>query len=183
MQLFRDLLSAFTQDVTVRSYASFDALLDYCRRSANPIGRLLLTLYRRTEPKTCELSDAICTALQLTNFWQDVGLDHAKGRIYIPQSELQRFGLNADDIAARRTDARWTALMRALTAHAGAMLCSGAPLARMLGGRIGLELRLVIQGGQRILERIDAAGGDVFTHRPSLRTIDWLIIGARVPRM
>jgi len=179
LQPFHDLLSAFTQDVTVRSYASFDALLDYCRRSANPIGRLLLTLYRRAEPQNCAQSDAICTALQLTNFWQDVSIDHAKGRIYIPRSELQRFGVNADSIAARRIDARWSELMRALTAHAGAMLSSGVPLARTLGGRIGFELRLVIQGGRRILERIDAANGDVFTQRPRLRTIDWLVIGAR----
>ena len=183
LQPFRDLLSAFTQDVTVRSYASFDALLDYCRRSANPVGRLLLALYQRTEPHACAQSDAICTGLQLANLWQDVRIDHAKGRIYIPQSELQRFGLTEQDIAARRADARWSALMHALTAHAGAMLSSGAPLANTLGGRIGLELRLVIQGGRRILERVDAADGDVFTRRPALRTIDWLIIGARALSM
>jgi squalene synthase HpnC len=176
---FRDLLSAFKQDVTVRSYPSFDVLFDYCRRSANPVGRLLLTLYRRTDASCCAWSDAICTALQLINFWQDVPIDFAKGRVYIPQSELHRCGVTAEDIGARRADDRWRALMRTLTAHAGAMLSSGAPLARALGGRIGLELRLVIQGGLRILERIDAANGDVFTRRPVLRSADWLVVGAR----
>lgn len=183
MQPLRDLLSAFTQDVTVHAYASFDQLLDYCRRSANPVGRLLLALYRRADDAACAQSDAICSALQLANFWQDVAVDHAKGRIYIPQSELQRFGVTADDIAARRTDERWRALMRALTAHARTMLSSGAPLARALGGRIGFELRLVVQGGTRILERIDAVEGDVFTRRPALRATDWLIMGARALKM
>lgn len=175
----RDLLSAFAQDVTVHRYADFDALLDYCRRSANPVGRLLLALYKRTDASSCAQSDAICSALQLTNFWQDVALDLAKGRVYIPQSELQRFDLAAGDLAARRVDARWSALMRALTAHARAMLSSGAPLARALGGRIGLELGLVVEGGRRILERIDAVDGDVFRHRPTLRARDWLLMGAR----
>lgn len=183
LQPLRDLLSAFTQDVTVHSYASFDPLLDYCRRSANPVGRLLLALYRRTDGAACAQSDAICSALQLINFWQDVALDHAKGRIYIPQSELRRFGVGADDIGARRTDERWRALMRALTAHARSMLSSGAPLARTLGGRIGFELRLVVQGGARVLERIDAVDGEVFTRRPALRATDWLIMGARALKM
>ncbi|MGE5336179.1 MAG: squalene synthase HpnC [Gemmatimonadota bacterium] len=183
MQPFHDLLSAFSQDVTVRSYASFAELDDYCRRSANPIGRLLLSLYRRTDPASCAQSDAICSALQLTNFWQDVALDHAKGRIYIPRSELQRHGLGPHDIAARHTDTRWRALMRSLTEHARAMLWTGAPLARTVGSRIGFELRLVIQGGLRILERIDTVGGDVFTRRPVLGLPDWLVIGARALRM
>jgi len=180
---FRDLLSAFAQDITVRSYACFDALLDYCRRSANPVGRLLLALYRHTDASSCAQADAICTALQLINFWQDVPLDFAKGRVYIPQSELQRFGITVDDIAARRADERWQALMRALTARVRAMLSSGTPLARALGGRTGLELRLVIQGGLRILERIDAVSGDVFTRRPVLRSADWLILGVRALAM
>jgi squalene synthase HpnC len=179
LEPLRDLLSAFAQDVTVHRYEDFDALLDYCRRSADPIGRLLLALYRRTDAGCCAQSDAICSALQLANFWQDVAIDFAKGRVYIPQAEMRRFDLTLDDIAARRVDARWTALMRALTARARTMLSCGAPLARALGGRIGLELRLVVEGGRRILERIDAVGGDVFQRRPTLRAGDWLLMSAR----
>ncbi|GAB4482407.1 MAG: squalene synthase HpnC [Burkholderiaceae bacterium] len=170
----RALLSAFVQDVTVRRYVDYAALLDYCRRSANPIGRLLLHLYRRSEPELAVYSDSICTALQLTNFWQDVALDFAKGRVYVPAEELERFGVDEAAIGAGRADAAWSALMAAQTARARAMLESGAPLARALGGRIGFEVRLVVQGGLRILERIDAVGGDVFRRRPVLRTTDWL---------
>lgn len=181
--LLRDLLSAFAQDVTVQRYADYPALLDYCRRSANPIGRLLLHLYRRNEPALAAQSDAICTGLQLTNFWQDVALDFAKGRIYLPAAELQRFGVGEDAIGAGRVDAAWSALMAAQTARARAMLESGAPLARALGGRIGFELRLVVQGGLRILERIDAVAGDVFRHRPLLGADDWLRMSARAALM
>lgn len=181
--LLRDLLSAFAQDVTVQRYADYPALLDYCRRSANPIGRLLLHLYRRNEPALAAQSDAICTGLQLTNFWQDVALDFAKGRIYLPAAELQRFGVGEDAIGAARVDAAWSALMAAQTARARAMLESGAPLARALGGRVGFELRLVVQGGLRILERIDAVGGDVFRRRPVLRAGDWLRMSARAALM
>lgn len=179
----RDLLSAFAQDVTVHRYADYAALLDYCRRSANPIGRLLLRLYGRSDPALTALSDAICTGLQLTNFWQDVAVDFAKGRIYLPATELQRFGVSAEAIAAARVDAAWRALMAAQTARARAMLESGAPLARALGGRIGMELRLVVQGGLRILERIDAVGGDVFRRRPALGAGDWLCMGMRAALM
>ncbi|MFN3565239.1 MAG: squalene synthase HpnC [Burkholderiaceae bacterium] len=177
--LLRDLLSAFAQDVVVRRYADYDELLDYCRRSANPIGRLLLHLYRRHDPALAAQSDSICTALQLTNFWQDVALDFAKGRVYLPASELLRFGVGEDAIGAGRVDAAWSALMAAQTARARAMLESGAPLARALGGRIGLELRLVVQGGLRILERIDAVAGDVFGRRPVLHAADWLRMTVR----
>lgn len=172
--LLRDLLSAFAQDVVVQRYADYDALLDYCRRSANPIGRLLLHLYGRDDPALAAQSDSICTGLQLTNFWQDVALDFAKGRVYVPADELRHFGVDEAAIGAGRVDTAWSALMAAQTARARAMLQSGAPLARALGGRIGLELRLVVQGGLRILEGIDAVAGDVFRRRPVLRAADWL---------
>jgi squalene synthase HpnC len=178
----RALLSAFAQDVRVARYADYDALLDYCRRSANPIGRLLLALYRRTEPQLEAWSDAICTGLQLVNFWQDIASDYARGRIYLPQSELARFGLDESAIAARRTDGAWRALLAAQTARARALLVSGRPLARALGGRVGLELKLVIEGGLRIAERIDAVGGDVFRRRPTLRRRDWLLLALRAAR-
>jgi squalene synthase HpnC len=181
--LLRDLLSAFAQDVTRHRYPEYGALLDYCRRSANPIGRLLLHLFRHANADSLAQSDAICTGLQLTNFWQDVAVDYAKGRVYLPRDELERFGLDEDAIGAQRVDGAWTALMAAQTRRARAMLVSGAPLARALSGRIGFELRLVIQGGLRILERIDAVGGDVFRDRPVLRPTDWLLMGARALAM
>jgi squalene synthase HpnC len=181
--LLRDLLSAFAQDVTVARYADFDALLDYCRRSANPIGRLLLALFDRGEAPLQRQSDAICSALQCVNFWQDVALDWARGRIYIPQAILRQFEVTEADIAAGRADGRWRALMRDLAERAREMLSSGAPLAAALGGRVGLELRMVIQGGLRILERIDAADGDVFRRRPVLRTFDWAVLAGRALTM
>jgi squalene synthase HpnC len=176
---FRALLSAFTQDVTVTRYADYDSLLDYCRRSANPVGRLMLALYGIEEPSAADWSDRVCTGLQLANFWQDVGVDWTKGRVYVPQSELDRFGLSESVIAARGASPKWPALMRAQTAVARRMLESGAPLAHRVPGRIGWELRLMIQGGLRVLERIDRAGGDVFHHRPQLRLPDWLWMTVR----
>ena len=182
LSLLRDLLSAFAQDVTTKRYADYPALLDYCRRSANPIGRLLLALYRREEPGLLAMSDAICTGLQLTNFWQDVAVDWDKGRVYLPQGDLVRFDIDEAQIARRRVDERWRALMAFEVARARALLQGGAPLAPALGGRIGLELRLVVQGGLRILERIDATGGDVFRRRPELSARDWTLMGLRALR-
>jgi len=182
LPLLHDLLSAFAQDVTTRRYADYASLLDYCRRSANPIGRLLLSLYRRDEPGLLAMSDAICTGLQLTNFWQDVAIDWDKGRVYLPREDLARFGVDEAQIASRLVDDRWRALMAFEVARARALLKSGAPLAPALGGRIGLELRLIVQGGLRILEHIDAAGGDVFRHRPALSARDWTMMGLRALR-
>lgn len=181
--LLHDLLSAFRQDVTVTRYADDAALLDYCRRSANPIGRLLLALFQQQAPALLAQSDAICSGLQLVNFWQDVAIDWAKGRVYLPRDALARAGVDEAQIAAGRVDAAWCALMRERVAAARAMLLSGAPLARALGGRIGWELRLVVQGGLRIAEKIDAAGGDVFRHRPVLGKADWALMSARALRM
>ena len=180
VELLRDLLSAFSQDVTVHRYADYAELLDYCRRSANPVGRLMLALFRRTEPALLAQSDAICSGLQLVNFWQDVALDWAKGRVYLPQSELQRFAIDEAAIAEQRTEGRWADLLRAQTARAAGMLNAGAPLAGALGGRIGLELRLVVEGGLRIAERIDAVDGDVFRRRPTLGRFDWMLLPLRV---
>jgi squalene synthase HpnC len=180
--LFADLLSAFAQDVTTTRYPTFEQLRDYCRRSADPIGRLLLMLYRRSEPELLPLADAICTGLQLTNFWQDVELDWSKGRVYIPLQDLERFGISEEQIEHRVADEHWRALMSFETERARRLLLTGAPLAGALGGRIGLELRLVVQGGLRILERIDAAGGDVFRNRPTLSARDWTLMGWRALR-
>jgi len=179
IHLLHDLLSAFRQDVTVHRYADYGALLDYCRRSANPVGRLMLALFHRDEPALFACSDAICTGLQLVNFWQDIAFDWHKGRVYLPQSELQRFGADESMIARGDVDRRWRDLLRAQTARAAGLLNAGSPLAVALGGRIGLELRLVVEGGLRIAERIDATNGDVFRHRPTLGPLDWLLLPMR----
>lgn len=176
VQLLRDLLDAFSQDVGKTRYADFDELLDYCRRSANPVGRLMLHLYGAATPDNLNCSDRICSSLQLINFWQDVAIDWRKQRIYLPQDSLQRFGVTEADIDAQCCDARWQALLKFEVERARAMMLAGAPLAHRLPGRIGLELRLVVAGGLRILSRIEAAGYDVFRHRPKLGRADWLVV-------
>ena len=179
IQLFRDLLDAFAQDVVKKRYADFPELLDYCRRSANPVGRLVLHLFGRTEAIHLEQSDCICSALQLINFWQDVAIDWQKDRVYIPQSDLPRFHINEEDIAAGRWSANWAALMYFQIDRATALMQQGAPLVHALPGRLGWEIRLTIQGGLRILERLRAAHGDVFQHRPKLGKWDWAVLAAR----
>jgi phytoene synthase len=173
VQLLRDLLDAFSQDVGKTRYANFEELRDYCRRSADPVGRLMLHLYGAASAGNLADADRICTSLQLINFWQDVALDWAKGRIYLPQDDMARFGVGEADIAAQTCDERWRALLAFEVQRARTMMVAGAPLARRLPGRIGWELRLVVQGGLRILERIEAAGYDVFRHRPVLVRSDW----------
>ena len=179
LPLLHDLLSAFSQDVVTVRYDSFERLTDYCRRSANPIGRLLLQLFRRTESQMLQQSDEICTGLQLANFLQDVAPDWQKGRVYLPQQDLIRFGVTEVQIARGTVDERWQRLMAFEVQRTRELLQRGAPLARALGGRIGLELRLVVQGGLRILERIDAVNGDVFSRRPELSARDWTLMGWR----
>jgi phytoene synthase len=181
--LLRDLIDAFRQDVVKKRYATFDELLDYSRRSANPVGRLVLHVFQKNGdgplfPPFLQ-SDRICSALQLVNFWQDVALDWAKGRVYVPQEDLARFGVAEGSIACGIVDQRWTSLMAFECERARAMLVEGAPLGRALPGRLGLEIRATIHGGLSILDRIDAARGDVFRHRPVLRKRDWLRIVAR----
>jgi len=185
---FRDLLSAFTQDVTVKRYATFADLLDYCRRSANPIGRLVLAVYGVPavvqSPALFAASDAICTALQLTNFWQDVAADFQRGRIYVPQEDMARFDVAESQIADGRADEKWRALLAFETARARALLDAGRPLTRALPFRLALELKAIIAGGLRVLDRIDARNGDVFKAPLRLTTHDWIAVAFRavVPR-
>jgi len=177
--LFGDLISAFAQDVTKKRYANFGELTDYCRRSANPVGRLLLHLFKRTSERDLAGSDAVCTALQLINFWQDVEIDFANGRVYLPQDEMARHGVSERHIAEQRCDAAWRALLAFQVERARTMILSGQPLARSLPGRIGLEIRATIQGGLRILEKIERARYDVLRRRPVLRAFDWPLLLAR----
>jgi squalene synthase HpnC len=179
----RDLLSAFKQDVTTTRYPSFDALLDYCRRSANPVGTLMLHLYGAADAENLRDSDAICSALQLINFWQDVAIDWQKQRIYIPQDDMARFGVTETHLMEARVDDPWRHLMRFQVDRARALILAGAPLTLRLPGRIGWELRLVVQGGLRILEKIEAVDYDVFRQRPQLRASDWLRMFWRALRM
>jgi len=177
---FYDLLDAFSQDITKSRYANFAEVMDYCRRSADPVGRLMLHLYGRFDGENLACSNAICSALQLINFWQDVEIDFHKNRIYLPQEEMARFGVTESQIAARDATGGWRDLMRFQVDRARAMMLKGSPLAKHLPGRIGLELRTVVQGGLRILEKIESARGDVFRHRPVLRAWDWPLLLARV---
>ncbi len=182
LQLLHDLLDAFSQDVVKKRYADFDEVLDYCRRSANPVGRLLLHLYDAATPVNLAYSDSICTALQIINFWQDVAKDYAIGRIYLPQDEMVRFGVSEAHIAEGRVDDTWRALMQFQIQRARDMMKHGAPLGTILTGRIGLEMRLIIAGGNRILDKLENAQYDMFRKRPVLRPVDWVImLGQSVP--
>src|SRR5262245_4647276 len=176
---FADLLAAFEQDVTKHRYADVSEVLDYCRRSANPVGRLLLKLFQRESDQNIRWSDEICSALQLVNFWQDVAIDYAKNRVYLPQDEMQRHGVTESHIAEQRCDDAWRALIRFQIARARGMLQAGAPLGRALPGRIGLEIRATVQGGLRILEKLEGAQCDMFRQRPVLRWHDWPVMLAR----
>jgi squalene synthase HpnC len=176
LQLFHDLLDAFSQDVVKVRYADFAELIDYSRRSADPVGRLLLHLFGAASGENLKQSDAICSSLQLINFWQDVEIDWSKNRIYLPQDEMRRHGVSERQIAAKDTSGGWKELMRFQVERARTMIKSGAPLGRILPGRIGLEIRTIVQGGLRILEKIDAVGGDVYRHRPVLKTGDWPLL-------
>lgn len=178
-----DLISAFKQDVVTTRYPDYAALCDYCRRSANPVGRLMLGLYGVHDDASLRASDAICTALQLINFWQDVAVDTAKSRIYIPQEDLARFGVAEANILAGRTGPAWRALMRFEVDRARTLMLGGAPLATSLPGRIGWELRGVVQGGLRILELIERVDYDVVHRRPQLGRADWVVLGWRALRM
>jgi squalene synthase HpnC len=180
LQLFSDLLDAFTQDVTKKSYANYAEVLDYCRRSANPVGRLLLQLFKRTTESDLRRSDAICSALQLINFWQDVDVDYTKDRrVYLPQDEMASHGVSERHLAEKTCNKEFKNLLEFQVSRARALMLSGASLGRDLPGRIGLEIRTTTQGGLRILEKIESAGYDVFRRRPVLRALDWPLILAR----
>jgi phytoene/squalene synthetase len=142
----------------------------------------MLVLYGASEPRHLVWSDAICSSLQLINFLQDIAIDYRKNRVYLPQDEMQRFGITEEQISRGDTGGSWKAFMAFQIDRARAMLYSGAPLGRTLAGRIGLELRMIVQGGARILQKIESIGGDVFRSRPVLRPLDWPLMLARAVR-
>ncbi len=177
---FYDLLDAFGQDVTKTRYANFFELLDYCRRSANPIGALLLHLFGKATPDNLIYSNQVCTALQLINFYQDVAIDFEndfhRSRIYLCQDEMHEFGITEAQIASQHVNKNWEKFMLFNIERAQTMLNQGKPLERILPGRIGLEMRMIIGGGDRILYKLRNVRGDVFKHRPQLKAWDWPLI-------
>ncbi len=170
---FLDLLSAFSQDVNVRRYPDFAALHAYCRRSANPVGRLLLHLAGEASAANLADSDRICTALQLINFLQDLQQDyHEHGRIYLPQDELREAGVSERHFAEGLSDAAMQRLVERQIRRARIFLHAGAPLGQRLRGRFGLEIRLILQAAFTVLDRLSNHAGDVF-RRPRLRQRDY----------
>ena len=174
--LLTDLLSAFEQDVSKTRYASQTELLDYCRRSANPVGRLLLHLYQVSDAQSLEQSDCICTALQLINFWQDLGVDIPRGRIYLPADEFARHGVDETQLLRLEVNPFTTALVAANVAWAKNLMLRGMPLAKKVPGRAGWELRLVVQGGLRIAEKIAQMGFASLQQRPRINAWDGIVM-------
>ncbi len=183
MNLLSDLLSAFAQDTGNPLYADRVALLDYCRRSANPIGRLLLHLAGVTGRDALLESDAICTALQLINFWQDLSIDLPRGRVYVTVADAARHGLDVRELRAGSDTEASRAMVRELTIWARDTLLAGVPLVHRLPGRMGWELRFVVQGGLRVLELIDADGHNALSNRPTIGKTIWPLLAWRAMRM
>jgi squalene synthase HpnC len=165
---FRDLLVAFRHDQTVHRYEDWAGVLDYCRYSANPVGRLVLYLCGYRDPERQALSDATCTALQLANFWQDVDRDLEKGRIYIPLDLLRANGLSADDVLARRFDERFAGVMKELIVRTRALFAQGAPLARRVSAELRIDVELFTRGGLAVLDGIESIGYDTLHRRPAI---------------
>jgi hydroxysqualene synthase len=177
VSLLDDLLSAFAQDVTVKRYATWADVLGYCRRSANPVGRLVLRIAGCDDPSMDAASDAVCTALQLTNFWQDFAVDWRKGRLYVPEDVWQPTGAREADLDARRLTREWRAALEEMSRRTRALFAEGRAVCDGVGGRLRWELRATWLGGNRILDKLDASGFDVFNARPALSVGDapWII--------
>jgi hydroxysqualene synthase len=172
VELLEDLLSAFRQDVTRARYETWDEVLDYCRRSANPVGRLVLAIAGYRDAGLDRASDAVCTALQLTNFWQDLDRDWLNGRLYLPLDDCRREGADPADLDARRITPAWTRVLAGAAARTSRLFDDGRPVCDGVGGRLRFELRLTWLGGRRILGRLERAGFDVFRARPALGAAD-----------
>ncbi len=169
---FADLIRAFVQDQKVTRYATVAELLDYCRYSANPVGRLVLRLCGYSDPERQRLSDATCTGLQLANFWQDVTVDWEKGRLYMPLEVLERHGVSIDDIARRRMSPAFGAAMEELVGLARGFFEEGLPLSRMVDRRLAVDLELFSRGGLKVLDKIEKQGYDVLRRRPVVSRLE-----------
>jgi squalene synthase HpnC len=165
---FEALISAFEQDQRVLRYETYPEVLDYCTRSANPVGQLILYLAGAHTPENVRLSDATCTGLQLANFWQDVARDFAIGRVYLPLEDLRRFGVAEADLAARRFTPAFRELLGFEVDRARGLLREGWPLARRMPGKLAVDVDLFSRGGLAILDRIAAQGYDVLSRRPEV---------------
>jgi squalene synthase HpnC len=174
--LFDDLLSAFKQDVVTKRYETWDDLLDYCRRSANPVGRLVLRIAGYRDRQLDEWSDAVCTALQLANFWQDLEIDWRKGRLYVPLSTVQASNADLRDLGRRRMSPEWQRALADVTARTRTLFDFGRPVADGVRGRLRWELRATWHGGMRILDRLERERFDVFRRRPKLGMSDMAAI-------
>jgi squalene synthase HpnC len=182
VSLFEDLLSAFKQDVTVHRYETWNDLLDYCRRSANPVGRLVLRIAGYRDPALDASSDALCTALQLTNFWQDVATDWDKGRVYVPQELVRAAGADERDLAARSISPAWRHALQIAADGTRCLFDDGRAVVDGVNGRLKWELRATWLGGVQILRQLRASGFDVFRQRPALEWTDAALIGWRALR-
>ena len=183
LQPFYDLLDAFAQDVTKKRYTNFGEVMDYCHRSANPVGLLLLHLYGAATERNIGYSNAICSSLQLINFLQDIAIDyHDKDRIYLPQDELAKYRITETQIASGNSGGLWKPFMHFQIERTRKLLQAGAPLGKGLRGRIGLEMRMIIMGGETILRKLYKSGGDVFSDRPVLKPGDWVYMLYRALR-
>lgn len=176
VQLLDDLLDAFTQDVTTTRYGSWSAVLDYCRRSANPVGRLVLRLTGYRDDSLDRASDALCTALQLTNFWQDLAIDWRRGRLYVPEEIWRAHGADPSALDTARMSPAWSAALADCSQRTRRLFTEGRPVCDGVRGRLRYELRATWLGGTRILDRLERSGFDVFTRRPSLGTADGIVV-------
>lgn len=173
-ELFDDLLSAFLQDLEKKRYATFDEVLDYCRRSANPVGRIVLMIHGFRDQERLSYSDAICTALQLTNFWQDLSVDLKKDRIYIPEEDMRANSYSEADLRMGVVNENFRNLMRFELKRTRALFEQGRPLAESLPWPLSWEIRLTWLGGTQILRRIRRQGCDTLSRRPTLTNWDWI---------
>lgn len=172
--LFIDLLKAFKQDVVKKKYNNYDELLNYCKLSANPVGRLILELFNIRNETAFSFSDDICTALQLTNFYQDIAIDYGKGRIYIPLDEMKRFGVDEKIFEKKENNLNFKQLLAFNIERTEKLFKSGRNLLQFLPSRLRFEIKLTILGGLEILHKIIKSDFDVFHKRQKLNTFDWI---------
>ena len=173
-ELFHNLLTAFRADVTVKRYGTYEDLLAYCRNSANPVGRLVLLLFNYRSETMMHLSDSICTALQLTNFWQDVSVDLHKDRIYLPLEDLEEFGYSEQDLSGQKVNDQFDNLMAFQVRRTAELFAEGKPLLAMVDKDLSMELKLTWNGGMKILQKIHKQKYNVLTKRPELSSLDKL---------
>jgi phytoene synthase len=178
--LFTDLLSAFEQDVTRSRYESWSDVLDYCRRSANPVGRIVLRLAGYRDEALDRASDEVCTALQLVNFWQDLATDWSRGRLYVPEEVWLHRGATTADLDRRSWTPQWQSALATCGERTRTLFEHGRPVCDGVSGRLRYELRATWLGGVRILDRLRDAGFNVFDRRPSLGPADWATIAWRM---